>query len=31
LNSLAIPMQITSGAKWIGRAHLELDNFLIGL
>jgi hypothetical protein len=31
LNSLAILMQIMPGAKWIGRAHLELANFLVGL
>jgi hypothetical protein len=28
---LAIPMSITPGAKWIGRAHPELANFLVGL
>jgi hypothetical protein len=28
---IAILMLITPGAKWIGRAHLELANFLVGL
>jgi hypothetical protein len=31
LKPLAILMQITLGAKWIGRAHSELANFLEGL
>jgi hypothetical protein len=31
LNSLAIMMHIMSGAKWIGKAHMELANFLVGL
>jgi hypothetical protein len=31
LNSLAIPMRITLGPKWMGRAHPKLANFLVRL
>jgi hypothetical protein len=31
LNKLAILMRIMPGAKWIGRAHPGLANFLVGL
>jgi hypothetical protein len=31
LDLLAIPMRIMSDAKWIGRVHPRLVNFLVGL